>query len=504
MFRFNLTRASRLPTRALTLVEMLVSMAITLVMMAAVVTLFANVGQSVSNRRAIIEISGTLRMARMRLQKDLAGATCDGIPKSNPGDNEKADGYIEIVEGQWSDKNPSLLTDGTDNGDTSTNPELNYATSLVPSGGDPEIVPPPIVTSGAVTNGRGLGDYDDILALTVRSEDEPFVGRGLVPNPVGGGWVPGTIESNEAEVIWYAVENPADGSLGEPGMRTIYRRMLLIAPWADLSGSPAPAGITTNAYKLFYDNNDISVHIEGSPGSYVWVPNTLADLIKRENRFTHDPVLFPHVIDQSYIRFAGTTGPLHPFGPPFDVASEERQGEDVMLSDVLAFDVRVYDPDAPLRDLGGVVLEPSDKGWDAASTTPVGIGAYVDLSYLDESPTISGPPLPSSASATTSRFSSQPSNYGASGLRNLPFVRGAYDTWSFHYENDGIDQGGLGTAPDEATNGLDDDGNGSDDIGERETFPPYNVPLRGIQVKLRVYERDSRNIRETSVIQSFN
>ena len=36
-----------------------------------------------------------------------------------------------------------------------------------------------------------------------------------------------TIESTLAEVIWYAVENPADGSLGEPGMRTVYRRVLL-------------------------------------------------------------------------------------------------------------------------------------------------------------------------------------------------------------------------------------------------------------------------------------
>ena len=35
------------------------------------------------------------------------------------------------------------------------------------------------------------------------------------------------------------------------------------------------------------------------------------------------------------------------------------------------------------------------------------------------------------------------------------------------------------------------------------TSPPYPVPLRGIQVKIRVFEPDSRNIREVTVTQDF-
>lgn len=57
--------------RAFTLVEMLVAMAITLVMMAAVVTLFANVTNSVRNRRATTEMTGLLRHVRNTLQQDL-------------------------------------------------------------------------------------------------------------------------------------------------------------------------------------------------------------------------------------------------------------------------------------------------------------------------------------------------------------------------------------------------------------------------------------------------
>ena len=34
-------------------------------------------------------------------------------------------------------------------------------------------------------------------------------------------------------------------------------------------------------------------------------------------------------------------------------------------------------------------------------------------------------------------------------------------------------------------------------------MPPYDKPLRGVQVVLRLYERDSRQIRQVSVNQSF-
>jgi hypothetical protein len=87
-----------------------------------------------------------------------------------------------------------------------------------------------------------------------------------------------------------------------------------------------------------------------------------------------------------------------------------------------------------------------------------------------------------------------------------------YDTWSWHYEDDRIDQDQfLAGAPtwrtqtlDQGIGGLDDDdANGPDDVGERETSPPYNTPLRGVKVVLRIYETDARQIRETSVTHSF-
>lgn len=56
----------------------------------------------------------------------------------------------------------------------------------------------------------------------------------------------------------------------------------------------------------------------------------------------------------------------------------------------------------------------------------------------------------------------------------------------------------------QAVNGLDDDGNGVvDDADEFLTSPPYPVPLRGIQVKIRVFEPDSRSVREVTIKQDF-
>ena len=517
--------------RGLTLIEMLIGMAITLVMMAAVVTLFANIGAGIRVQRAAMEMSSQLRTTRARLFMDLAGATCDGIPKSTPGDDGKADGYIEIVEGQWSDKAPSALMDGIDN---ATNPELDYTISQVPSGGDPAIVPPAIGATGAVTNGGGLGDYDDILALTVRSDSEPFIGQWTDKN----GNVK-TVKSDLAEVIWYAVENPADGSLGEPGMRTVYRRVLLIAPWVQDS-VPTPVGGNLAADLLnFYRDNDISVRRESTSTGFIWVPNSLSDLTKRENRFGHflDPtggLGFPFAVDQTAVRAltydlsnasvppSFNFGPLRPFGPPFDgPASSDRQGQDLMLNDVLAFDVRVYDPGAPILNVSpipnvlGTVVEPSEAGWDLpappVNLAPVGFGAYVDLHWnvIDtwSLGTLRGwTPL---ANAPTPLFDGVPNSKSGLNFSTASIASVAYDTWSFHYEKDGIDQDDGGGGPiDEGMNGLDDDVgfgaiNGVDDVGERETSPPYNVPLRGIQVKLRVYEPDTRQIREATVTRGF-
>ncbi|HYW78837.1 MAG TPA: hypothetical protein VE890_04635, partial [Thermoguttaceae bacterium] len=132
---------------------------------------------------------------------------------------------------------------------------------------------------------------------------------------------------------------------------------------------------------------------------------------------------------------------------------------------------------------------------------------YVDLGYWPAYKPTAGAPQP------------QFHHNGApnSGLERDPGMTpprysAIYDTWSTHYEHDGVDQVWADSAaPDHgagevdwATDGFDNNTDGVvDDAGERETSPPYPVPLRGIRVKIRAFEPDSRQIREVTVVQDF-
>src|SRR4051812_44200726 len=158
---------------AFTLIEMLVAMAITLVMMGAVVTLFANISNGVRNRRAATGMLGGLREVWNKLQQDLQGATCSGITWQKPESNH---GYIEIIEGQYHEGYATNLIDA-DPADSKTwpptilNPEIDHKASTLPSSNLA------FKDSTWATDAAGPGDADDYLMLTVRNEHEPFNGR---------------------------------------------------------------------------------------------------------------------------------------------------------------------------------------------------------------------------------------------------------------------------------------------------------------------------------------
>jgi prepilin-type N-terminal cleavage/methylation domain-containing protein len=712
------------PTRGFTLVEMLVAMAITLVMMAAVVTLFANISGSVRNRRATAEMSGQLRHVRNVMQQDLQGATCPGTTWQRPESNH---GYIELIEGQYRDSFPSMLTDGNQNSDRSTtdlngdgqpdSDELDLAQSIIPGANDGTLVQrsdPNDPNSPAISTASGLGDYDDILMLTTRNEHEPFAGRAPLnvrdssgraypfnaeaPGTQNSapGWDVQTITSPLAEVIWFAIENPSESEnpknsfgepfFGEPGMRTIYRRALLIVPHVNLyrgttgrfvdtfqtpdgrtikaelgllrvlpsAVGPTQVDSAIAAIIAFQDRYDISARLEWDHNIQRWkiMANTLGDLTKRENRYGHYGVfpgtsnssrrIYPYPLVSFGSGYQGSRGNLafavdpdivrsgpvakavanlmnispltgvavsysidpgnlnqprcfyetRPFayidGATTGVPSTAqamlndegriirvvhgpvplwgaRRGQDVMMTSALAFDVRIYDPGAPLfgmRDVPGntssrisLVVSPSDAGYGAAYMDQdnmgsgaigtgtarfpfVGQGTYVDMGY--GSNMLAAPPRFGAATAAAPWFFVPRALGDVLGNQLAPGFA-VYDTWSFHYENNGVNEdsdetedadgdgipswqldnnNGVGTPSiDEGTNGREDFGHyqnagpppridndmrlGVDDVGERETAPPYDRPLRGVQVLMRVYEPDSRAIRQVRVNQHF-
>lgn len=475
------TKARGRSRQAFTLIEMMIAMVLTLIMVWAIAEFYAYVGETVKDGRAMIEVRAQLRTAAQRLKADLALLTVVPAPPVNDGD---ASGYLMISEGVASDCDPdgngSIDTDGDGIPDMLEDGNGNGVHDFT----ETALGPPSL-----------LGDIDDVLAFTIRSDGEPFIGR----------WYDGatyqTVASNVAEVIWFTgFQDMSGDGIWQPGEpRSLYRRQLLVRP--DLTpGFPATAAAGEN----IFHHNDISAHFVSSTGT--WVANTLADLARRENRFAHaqGSAFFPNALLMNPHTLNSYA--LNPY-----TLQNTFFGEDVILSNVLAFDVRVFDPSAALLADNAVAanatgtLQPGDPGYALAVAnghTVAGYGAYVDLWY-------------NRYVAGSSAFSARPSSIGTAAQQATyaATIGAVYDTWATSYERDGLNQdyiadgaGSINTGPffDEGSDGLDNDGTfGVDDMGERETLPPYAVRLRGLEVKIRLYEPGTRQAHQGTVASDF-
>ena len=559
---------SRHRRRGFTLLELLIAMALTLLLVYALAEFYAYVGDTVRDGRALIEMSGDLRSAVQQLRDDLNSLT---VRPSPPVDEGKGAGSLEIVEGPGNDHDP--------NGD-----------------GSSEAIVPTVQSDGSTRrDGVMLGDNDDILSMTIRSSGSPFVGRRYNPafNPSVA--VSPTnqpyhiIESSLAEVVWFStykeMSTPPNGTWDADEPRFLVRRLLLIRP--DLGVIPSPPLATG---MNFFHYNDISAHVDPT-NTNQWIANSLDALSRRENRFIHQvlpqaliannglqagnqylpnpPVLHPFVNDTNTPDPRSTAFyTLQTLVDPTSGRVDDFQGEDHLLPNLLAFDVRVYDPFAPLLgDKADVVgagndtqttdddaigtLQPGDPAYVEAinASETAGFGAYVDLWYnrgMAQRLVARGIPVtqwPSSAFSWAPDAHTLPPAFRAVANQNPRFLDSqtpqprpmicTWDSWTTYYERDGYDQDGD-MLTDEGTNGIDDDGvNGVDDPEEVETHPPYpihehnevddnldgtvddsneqtassSVPvrslLRGIQVRIRMYEPGTRQTRQSTVVADF-
>lgn len=408
---------TRVARSGMTLVEMLVATAMTLIIMGVVAQLFGFLALTLSRSRDTIAMSADARSVANLLRRDLSGLTVKTVPPA-PADGES--GYLEIIEGSTTDQSAgfSQLT----------------------------------------------GDCDDVLMLTTRSLDQLFVGQ------FGSS---GSIESPVAEVAWYCRQSPAAYQTQAAGstLYTLYRRQLLVMDYVgqtpfETSGDNSFSGSLPNT------NYDLSLRADGS----LLRPNSLSDLTRREWRFMHN---LTGTTSRTAFPYNATVSNLSTYGQ----LTGARQGEDIVLTNVLAFDIRVFDPRAPLNDTGVTAVDPGDPGYGSGSSASVN-GAYVDLG---------------SGAAATALMGSATSK---SKLTRI------YDTWSTHYEFNGIDEDNSGVT-DQGTNGIDDNptdpvgGGIVDDITEQETAPPYSVALRGIEIRIRCYEPTSRQVRQVTVRHTF-
>ena len=292
-----------------------------------------------------------------------------------------------------------------------------------------------------------LGDVDDILAFTVNRPEQPFRGR----------YNGNIIESPMAEVIWWTHwdDRNSDNVIDFDESVTLYRRVLLIRPDLNLSAHTADA--------TFFSTNDVSARVDSSNSL---VANRLEDLGHRGARVARNSnSSFPHLLNRNLL-------------DSYKMAANSRPtGDDVVLNNLAGFDVKVYSPTTAIQEDNNLVLQPGDVGYASASNKA---GAFVDLHHN-----------------CTGWFGA--AAHVKSGLSGNTVT--AYDTWTPVYEVDGVAQNGT---TDQATNGLDDDGaNGVDDTNERDTMPPYPYAVRGLKVSLRLVEKNTKQVRQASVIHSF-
>jgi hypothetical protein len=440
--------------RGMTLVEMLVAMVSTLILMAAVAQVFAAFGGAITDSRAVLELDARMRSAAWRLRSDLAGITVRPLP---PIAHESGEGYLEIIEGAVRDSDAA---------------------------------------QGLVVG----GDHDDAILFTTRNSDEPFLGRFTytMSGVTGQGTQSRMIESPLAEVGWFARATPGTSN---PTTYTLYRKQLLVMGYLGFGPFGQGAGgysyttsgsheslswpsVSSSWAGYFNYPFDVSVRLQGA----FLYPNSLLDLSRRETRFAHNPT-GSYGDNAVQLRFAGGNHQAQPApdGLIFDSGSF-REGEDVVLANVIAFDVRVFDPAAPVvvSADGQTALVPGDP---FVTGTLRGSGAYVDLGHGVDTNTIL------SDRNIAPRFQAP----GAGTLAGQT----VYDTWSTHYEANGRDEDADGTV-DEFNDGRDNNSDGAiDDSGERETSPPYPVPLRGVEIRIRCYEPSSRQVRQVTVRHTF-
>ena len=509
-------RYNRQPMRraGYTLVELLLSTALGLLVLAAVIQMFSVMGGTINDSRAALAMNEDLRRVAAQLRSDLDGLTVIPDPPRPP---ENGEGYLQIIEGPMGPSSPGyMMARDTD------------------FGGAPDTT---------------VSDTDDIILFTSRKE-EGFRAR-----------VNGTVETfDAAEVAWFMRGNK------------LYRKVRGID--ADLSAvrsetlrytlAPADRGNVSE----FFHKNDISMNavtaMDGS-GDVIYERNTLASLTRPDCRYgaQWDPSVTGNNIGLLHFAYgaAGTGGVWCPptgsgmvpglglplasevyvdteiaatSGDPWKIVTPadygtgrvwdlwrdpmpwdgverftgglksiggvlgenwspptggtnyfvdpDRSTEELMLSNVLGFDVKVWDPTAPVCEdpTASILVYPGDPGWGASSNVR-GAGAFVDLGYAATNLSDFSDVRSFSRTESTAHDATGTWTAPAAVEKELPRV---YDTWSTHLEAELNVAGGL-------------------QFGAYKYAAPYMKRLRGIQVTVRAFEPDSRQVRQITLVHAF-
>ena len=377
------------PRTGFSLIEVMIAMVMTLIVLGAMMAAFSYGSRAMHRGRAIIDLSSRLQAADALLRSDLDRITVDVRPHHFQ--TQPPNGYLEIVDGPRRDYNGSDYT----------------------------------IDEATLGNNSHLGDNDDYISFTIKSESEGI--RGATATE-------GMNASHYAEVHWYIVGD------------TLYRKLRLIRP--EILG-------------------------EGTAN----LKTELADLGYRGARRFHRIARDPH-------------------GSTLERSSFSTQTGDIVLTNVIAFDIQVYDPTAR-RYVVRAGTGPSDPIIDVAD--PSEIGAVLGVANGEFSSVAPG------AFVDLGKGTSNPGTFPI--LFNPPQRRytgeAVYDTGTSQYNHDDVNDSGKNGVDDVPYVGIGFPNGIIDDVTEKASIPPYNVPLRGIKISIRALEPNTKQVRQMTIIKSF-
>ncbi|MCA9125434.1 MAG: prepilin-type N-terminal cleavage/methylation domain-containing protein [Planctomycetales bacterium] len=542
-------RFHRSPRRGFTLLEVLVATTVTLLMMAALAKIFKDIGTSMKQGRATLELNNRLRDVTFRMRRDLQNLTCTPNP---PAGDTTGMGYMQYYDGPQTDYTTTI-----------------YSTTLNSNANPLDDVP----------NTSRIGDVDDILMATVRAGDVWFTGK--VPSFVlerrapsaadndGNGRIDDlenliSVGAQHAEVVVFMEPVVAGARTDFPGIDNsqrdqsylvantdfyqdndgdsvpdayrLYYRTLIIRPDLNSAGVLPSSGAIFTAGPVsgtlpngtpfslpsplcdmsrIHGACDLSIRrvYDGDSTTRDQVAaNSLEDLVDPANRFAHVQIDLGNSTTMPLLALGPGPAMLASFNPtgvgsgflhPAFTLQGERTGEDILASDLLAFDVKAFDPGCTLlasfgsdgapgvaaidddgngvQDFNGstpdlneagwagsddLVLSPNDPGYATAMATgavTVGSGEYVDLGWAHKLVThgaslTAAMPLWSQLSGySQNNFMAAPSGFpftdalykSGMAIQNRAFnasqpplvLQTSYDTWTKRYEEDGILQG---------------------------------------------------------------
>jgi hypothetical protein len=484
----------------LTLVEVLIALAITLIILLRMTQAFTIASKEMGIGRNRLMVSERVQTAADLIRDDLERLSLRTGPVVSAAAGV---GYLEIVDGPYRD--------------------LTFLDT-------------PNAVIGTPSN--LLGDIDDILMFTAVSPGRPFKGR----------FDGRMIDSHEAEIIYFTrrVDSNGNGVVDFGDQIRLHRRVLLVRP--DLAAEIQDPNIGSNVvarsaaqFDTFVTNNGLdptmmvrtpyAKFLQFNDVSLAWNPdsgpvgpmgplfnqyraNSLGLLSHPQNRTAHLATLLPPAVAFPH--------PVANLGLPADrlintylddlVLVGTMAGSDVVMENVIAFDVKVFDPTVPVLQYAGQPLLPHDPGYalaytDVANFPRQGFGAYVDLGSF-EFRSING--VPGLANDFGPQFPGQwyhfanwrrrlvdpqyvafvaeqpAANYWDAIMTRYENVAGGptYSTWTTDFESDGVDNDGD-LLVDEGADGVPQANAVPGLRNDRDSAPPYLQPVTSLQVSVR-------------------